>query len=291
MQRPFKRLPFCSALAASLLWLADASTCAHAMGTFIDIQLVDRSTGATLPVYKHKGQYWLAGQPGVRYAIQMRNKTSGRALAVMSVDGVNIVSGETAAWEQTGYVLEGNQSAQITGWRKSDSEVAAFHFTALPNAYASRTGRPQNVGVIGIAVFLERDPLPPPPPVSAPDWPVPQTESAAEIAQDRSAAEESRQAPPTADVLADSASRHRRATERGAQRLGTGHGAREHSQVSNTDFERATSAPVEIITVRYDSRENLIAMGVLPAPPRAPQPNAFPQTPSVGYVPDPPRGR
>ena len=85
-----------------------------------------------------------------------RNRSPGRVLVVLSVDGVNAVSGETAAVAQTGYVLAPYQSAEITGWRKSYSEAAAFYFTALPDSYAARTGRPDNVGVIGAAVFRER---------------------------------------------------------------------------------------------------------------------------------------
>jgi hypothetical protein len=56
------------------------------------------------------------------------------------------------------------QLIDIGGWRKSMSEVAAFVFTALPESYAARTGRPGNVGVIGVAVFREYQP--PRPPVS-----------------------------------------------------------------------------------------------------------------------------
>ena len=82
---------------------------------------------------------------------------------MIAVDGVNVVSGETAAHDQTGYVLNNGQSAQITGWRKNLARVAAFEFTALPNSYAARTGRPDNVGVIGVAVFRERVRYVPPP--------------------------------------------------------------------------------------------------------------------------------
>ena len=45
---------------------------------------------------------------------------------------------------------------EITGWRKSLERTAAFYFTDLGDSYAARTGRPQNVGVIGVAVFQER---------------------------------------------------------------------------------------------------------------------------------------
>ncbi len=53
-------------------------------------------------------------------------------------------------------MFDPGESYQITGWRKSNTEVAAFTFTDLPNSYAARTGRAANVGVIGVAVFRER---------------------------------------------------------------------------------------------------------------------------------------
>src|SRR5690606_41541862 len=106
-------------------------------------------------------------------------RSAGRVLAVLSVDGVNAISGETAATAQTGYVLDVWQSTEIKGWRKNLDEIAQFNFTALPNSYAAQTGRPANVGVIGVAVFTERAPArlkreeiarsrPPQPPLPAP---------------------------------------------------------------------------------------------------------------------------
>ena len=103
---------------------------AHAVGRLTDINVIDRDSGATLPVYRHRGDYWVAGRPGGRYAVSVRNASGERVLGVISVDGVNVVSGETASWEQTGYVLSPWQSFDISGWRKSDAEVAAFHFAA-----------------------------------------------------------------------------------------------------------------------------------------------------------------
>ncbi|NUS39737.1 MAG: hypothetical protein HOQ02_12035, partial [Lysobacter sp.] len=55
-----------------------------------------------------------------------------------------------------------------------------------------------------------------------------------------------------------------------------------------TAFERASDAPEQVTSVRYDDRAHLIAMGVLPRRwrPEHPQaPRAFPQA----FVPDPPR--
>ena len=51
----------------------------------------------------------------------------------------------------------------------------------------------------------------------------------------------------------------------------------------------AQSTPDELIKIHYDSRDNLIAMGAIPAPRYRPQraPEPFPGP--VGFVPDPPR--
>ena len=86
----------------------------------------------------------------------LQNLTGERVLAVLSVDGVNAISGQTAGSSQAGYVLEPWQQVEIRGWRKSYSDIAEFYFTDLPDSYAARTGRPQNVGVIGVAAFRER---------------------------------------------------------------------------------------------------------------------------------------
>jgi hypothetical protein len=76
-----------------------------------------------------------------------------------------------------------------------------------------------------------------------------------------------------------------------ALKLGTAHGNRESSVVSNTSFERLQAQPNEVIRIRYDSRENLVALGVIREPvARAPALQAFPQSPpGTSYVPDPPR--
>src|ERR1700743_364896 len=129
---------------------------ANATGRLADVQVVDRETGSILPAYRSHGEYWVAGRPGARYSIMIQNHQGQRILAVTAVDGINVISGETGAWGQSGYVLGASEGYEITGWRKSDAEIAAFNFTSTANSYAGRTGRPANIGVIGVALFLER---------------------------------------------------------------------------------------------------------------------------------------
>jgi len=216
------------------------------------VSVIDRASGEQLEVYRHQGRLYVAGMPGGKYSVTVRSTSGGRVLAVVSVDGVNVVSGETAAPGQTGYVLDSYGSVEINGWRKSLNEVAAFLFTALPDSYAARTGRPDNVGVIGVAVFREKI-VPPPEVLSAP---APAERSASGATADR--------APKK------------------SERLGTGHGQRETSVVQYTDFERASNRPDQIVTIYYDSRPNLVARGVIPHP-ASHTPNPFPGH----FVPDP----
>ncbi len=256
------------ALSLGLLAAAPfASLPAHA-GRLVDLEIVDRSTGETLDIHRHRGQQYVAGNPGDRYGVRLVNRTGQRVLVVLSVDGVNAVTGETASPDQSGYVLGPWEQAEITGWRKSMREVAQFYFTALPDAYAARTGRPDNVGVIGAAVFREK--------VYAPQ-PMPYLTEAAPAGRAQGGAAES-----AADAAAPAAMAQRK-----AERLGTGHGEREYAPIRYTEFERADAAPAEVVSVRYDSRPNLMVRGVIPKPrpvrPYGPEPQPFPGQ----FVPDP----
>lgn len=285
-----RKILFTAVVAAA----ASASMNALAIGRLADVTVIDRSTGETLPVYFAKREYWVAGTPGATYSVAVANGSSGRMMAVMSVDGVNVLNGQTASVEQTGYVFDGYQRYEVTGWRKSNQEVAAFEFVASPASYAARTGRPANVGVIGVALFKERLYQPPvsvAPPIyryganGGYDAPDDRKNMTAEAAADSAS---SRAAPAPSQSTPQSAKRSESHAMR--EKLGTGHGEREWSQVTNTSFDRAQSSPNETIRIRYDSRENLLAMGVIQQPyqhrPWNRTPNAFPE--SLGFVPDPP---
>ena len=243
---------------ASAIIAAGISSVSHA-ASVTDIEIVNRTTGEHLPTYRHDGQLWIAGKPGDRYAIRVINRTGARMLTVVSVDGINVVSGESAAQNQRGYVLSPSGSVEIAGWRKSERDMAAFYFTAVEDSYAGRTGRPDNVGVIGVAAFREyQEPIPAP-------------------AQEISAATAS--APMhSRNEAADKA-----ASPMAERRLGTGHGERVYSPTQQVDFKRASNAPDDTITVRYDSYARLVARGIIPSPRRHKSPNAFPGN----YVPDP----
>ena len=278
------RTTILAALAAAATILPVSA--ALAVGNIADIQVFDRAENRTLPVYWHRGRAYVVGKPGNEYQVSVRNRAGADVLAVVSVDGVNVISGETAAPDQTGYVLGNGVNYDIKGWRKNLSRTASFYFTQLSDSYAARTGRPDNVGVIGVALFRRKAP-PPPVAIEQPRERRQAYNGAAESTRsDAAPAVPASRSPHGAGASSESAADARSILPpRLAEKLGTGHGRSETSLVRNVAFERATPAPEEIITVYYDSEANLVAMGVLPAPPVAgPQP--FPGR----FVADPPRG-
>jgi len=250
----------------ALLAVALAAPAAHAcVPSVARVDLYDRTERRSLDIHHHRGRQYVVGQPGNEYAIRVRNCSDRRVLAVVSVDGVNVVTGETAAPDQSGYVIEPYGEVTIQGWRKDLERTAAFYFSDPGDAYATRTGRPDDLGVIGVALFRER----------APRW-VYSPEAAA--------------SPPSAarEGSAADAKASRQAMESSAGAaapLGTGHGRREWSPAQRVEFERAGSRPDQRVVIRYDRRENLVAQGVLPRPRPWREPDPFPG--ALGFVPDP----
>ena len=284
----------------------------------VDVSIVNRSTGERLQPYRHGGRLYVAGTPGDRYFIEIRSGHGERVLTVLSVDGINVLTGQTAATLQSGYVIDGGQSYGIGGWRKSMDDVAQFVFTALPDSYAARTGRPGNVGVIGVAVYRERA-VPAQPITMAPysqpaepwrgesrpqakdesardalDGAARQADSAPSALAKKAESDQGgsgSNAPAAAGVLAErradqseSRAALRAEADWKSMKLGTGHGEREYSPTRHTEFVRNSDSPDEVITIYYDSRANLIARGIIPSP-RLAEPTPFPA--GAGFVPDP----
>jgi hypothetical protein len=290
-----------------LSMLAGFSGVTGAVGNIADVTVYDRVENRTLPIHQHNGRYYLVGKPGNEYQIRIANRGRQEILSVVSVDGVNAVSGETANWDQTGYVLGNYQAFDIRGWRKSMDRIATFYFTEHRNSYAARTGRPHNVGVIGVAVFrkkyeppvrIEPPVRPWPRPYSRSDSPYSSEDAASSAPRDSARAEEApstRNAPAEAQssagapsgAMQDRASGHAEMARppRQSAKLGTGHGRSEESHITYYNFERATSSPAEIITIHYDTYANLLAQGVIQRPPvyAQPVPSPFPGQ----FVPDP----
>jgi hypothetical protein len=216
---------------------------------------IEDGMGRSLRTFMHGGDTFVLGEPGERFVITVNNPTAQRVEAVISVDGRDAITGQVASLSRSrGYVIPAHGTVRIDGFRQSLDHVAAFRFTSPGSSYSARMGTPQNVGVIGVAFFPER--------ASRPQ----------EIARrDRMRPATKRPAKPSAG-----ASRGRGEAD---SNLGVGWGETRQSQVMEVRFERMSSSPARVITLRYDDQDGLEARGidVFPSPrPVVVRPRPFP---------------
>lgn len=238
--------------------------------------------GRDVPLYPApdgSGRFYLEAREGGRYAVRIANRTHERLGVVLTVDGLNAISGGRDRGIGRMYVLSPWDSASIKGWRTSLEDVRRFTFVDERASYAARSGKANSkMGWIEVAVYRER-PRPwvyNPGPVYRTD---PYEEGARDEARERSDAQ--------AEAEADRAGKLGRADDgrdRPSARAegpvmksppstvppaggypGTGWGAREDDPAMLVDFE-PQSSPAERVTLRYEYASALRALGILPAP-------------------------
>jgi hypothetical protein len=105
------------------------------------------------------GRWNIVGKSGDRYEMALRNEGTAAYEVVASVDGLDVISGRPGSYGNRGYILRPGKTLIIDGFRKNSKEVAAFRFSSVARSYAANTpsGDTANVGVIGIALFVEKD--------------------------------------------------------------------------------------------------------------------------------------
>ncbi|MHB8417331.1 MAG: hypothetical protein ACYDCL_04595 [Myxococcales bacterium] len=252
---------------ASLLALAVSSAAASSEGSARaggwSVDLVDAS-GRKLPTFAQDGRTYVLGEKGQRYSLRIHNRSPLRVEAVASVDGRDALDGRPSDWSKRGYLVLPYGQVVIDGFRLDDSSVAAFRFSSVARSYASQMGDARDVGAIGVAIFPERRP-PPPPQVSA--EPPSGWYREKSLATFGDAAGGRRHGLPAREVgSAPQASLAAPAPEGRAKRerpgLGTEFGEQRESPVTQVAFERESSSPSVVLSLRYDDRQGLLAMGI-----------------------------
>jgi hypothetical protein len=113
-----------------------------------------------LPTYKEGGygRRLVAGEHNSTYSIAVKNRCKSALEIVTSVDGLDVQDGQPASFSKRGYIVQPGERIEIEGFRTSYCRVAAFKFSSVSNSYANlRHGNTRNVGVIGIAVFTQKN--------------------------------------------------------------------------------------------------------------------------------------
>jgi len=253
---------------------------------------VEDEHGRELRTFHHDGQTFVLGQYGDRYTIRVQNHTARRVEAVISVDGRDVVSGRIGDFvRERGYLVDAYDDVVIEGFRQTTSAVAAFRFTSPQGSYSAQMGTPENVGVIGVAIFPERVrpvPLRTRPQHLAPPRPRPESSYMPNTYRRSASAEQKSKSglgtstpasAPAPSAYSDargageseSSTRADRAAGSGyapapaesRDNLGTEYGESLSSAVEERPFERERSTrPAAVIALRYDDRDGLLARGI-----------------------------
>jgi hypothetical protein len=212
------------------------------------------------PAPDGSGRYYLEAREGAPYLVRLSNRTSERLGVVLTVDGLNAISGERDHGRGRMYVLDPWRQATVRGWRTSLQEVRRFTFVDEKSSYAARSGKANSrMGWIEVSVFRERTRW-------TRTWERDDATGRAGEPAEGSARAESAPAP-SADA-AESEARPLGKSQAGARRRsypGTGWGSRAHDPVVVVDFQPQRS-PAERTTLRYEYRGALVDLGVLPSP-------------------------
>jgi hypothetical protein len=148
----------------------------------------------------------------------------------------------------------------IDGWQTSSSNARRFYFTTETSSYGAWLGETSNLGVVAAAVFRERVPL---------------ARRILPGVSRRDAAAEPQSAPPAAAKPQQEAKARDREGPTGAEAdssaglsdelAATGIGREVDHRVERVQFD-AEPDPAATLSLRYEYREALIKLGVLPRP-------------------------
>jgi hypothetical protein len=202
--------------------------------------------GRPIREYPHRGETFVEAVLGREFTLKVTDYTNRNAAVVLTVDGLSVTSGKLGRRDDKAYIVHAQNSIEIPGWTLSfgrEGEVAHFYFGRLPEAYATRMGRPNNIGVLGCSIFLEKE-----------------YEPVLEVAN---------------EMYAKSAVRYSFGS------AGAGFGRRQDFATHSVHFERESYVHTEM-QIRYDFAEQLRRRGIVLAGPHpderwfTDEPNAFP---------------
>lgn len=225
--------------------------------------------GKPVQEFVHTDKIYVEGKKGTKYSLRIKNSSWQKILAVITVDGLNVLTGKTGDWNDRGYIIDAFSSVVIDGWRTSDETVREFFFSAADKSYASKRKDVNTgvTGVIGVAIFEEKAPV--------------QINYVRHTFHDpffcNSGSVTLLNANNSTNTTSFNAksldvSQKYTAPERGS--LGTGFGDEKESKVYKVTFTRASTMPETIFEMHYRTSEELKKIGVIR---RQPQYVSFPE--------------
>ena len=216
--------------------------------------------GGPLDVIYGRGRRYVEAREGAEYELLLRNPLPVRVAVALSVDGLNTIDARrTSAWDSSKWVIEPYGSIRISGWQMSSSRARRFYFTTERDSYAARLGRASDLGVITAVFFRESTPRPYP--VTPPPYHEPQPR---ERSGGRDEGEMRSQNDASKSRSSGGATAARpRYDDDGYAATGIGRSVGHDVTWIQMALERSPAAEV---TVRYEYRDALVRLGLLPRP-------------------------
>jgi hypothetical protein len=209
--------------------------------------------GAAVPEYAARNRVYVEALKGKEFVLRVSNPTGRRVAVALSVDGRNVIDAKrTSSREAAKWVLGPWESIDVPGWQISGATARRFFFTETSKSYAKWLGDTANVGTIEAVFYRERELERPQPMTRWKDAPASEPQaggSGRDLLEGREAS------PPSNKSTAKRAE----ADEYAA----TGIGAATENPVQWVAFE-AEAKPAARIAIRYEFREQLVRLGVLP---------------------------
>jgi hypothetical protein len=252
-----------------LAGVAPATACQAAPCPYSVEVLVD---GQPLTTYAARGTTYIEALRGREYAIRLRNNTGRRVAVALSVDGLNSIDAKsTTARDASKWVLGPWETAVIGGWQTSSDHARRFFFTSEEKSYGAWLGKTDDLGVISAAFFREVEP---PRPLARRVQPMAPEADAGSRRRNEAPAAGAAQGAPTenkAERQAESAAKDQAALS--DEYAATGIGRQVDAPVYSVDVKLERN-PAATVSIRYEYRDVLVRLGVLPAPQPTPDPLA-----------------
>ena len=218
--------------------------------------------GNPVTEYPARGANYIEALKRREYSVRLRNRTAERIAIALSVDGLNSIDARTTtARDARKWVLGPYESIIIDGWQVSSASARKFFFTSEEKSYGAWLGKTSNLGLIAAAVFREKR------------RPVSYDEQNREVpyrqqeGNTRDGDESSAPAPDDSFPMGQSERSRKDSgiqSKKSDELAATGIGEEVNHPVQQVSFH-SEDAPAALLELRYEYRDSLVRLGVLPA--------------------------
>jgi hypothetical protein len=216
--------------------------------------------GTARETYPARGRVYVEAVAGEEYALRLSNPFPVRVAVALSVDGLNTIDARrTTARDASKWVIPPYGSITVSGWQMSSTRARRFYFTNERDSYANRIGRPSDLGVITAVFFRERrnrsEIYLPPRPHESQSRDGDRSESKRRTQSDSPSASSTGKESATGRVSPT--------PDADDEYAATGIGRSVTNDVWSVQMD-LEPAPAAEVTLRYEFRDALVRLGILP---------------------------